>query len=121
MDVIRHNRKAVCSACFRDFGSCSCGKNAEILIDEGMQKILINLNQKGYKTVFSCESHFDGYYHMYIMFAKNYNFPDIPKDFKFVKKHRIIESFIKKRKKKEEFEAEKKKKLSDLLVWSETI
>ena len=121
MDVIRHNQKAVCSVCFHDFGSCSCGKNAEILIDEGMQNILINLNGKGYITMFSCESHFDKHYQIYVSFASDYSFSEIPEGFKYIKRHRILESIIKERKQVEKFEAEKQRKLLNLLVWSENL
>ena len=122
MDATRHNQKAVCSACFHDIENCTCGKfDAEILIDENMQEILINLNEKGYKTVFSCEGHFDGFFHTYVKFCNDHNFSLIPKNFKYVKKHRILEYAYKNKKNQEKFEEEKREVLKNLLAWSEKI
>ena len=57
------------------YGHCECGKNVEFeIIDPKITPILIILNKKGWKTIFSCQGHLEyhygteGYAQPYIMF-----------------------------------------------------
>ena len=67
------------------------GMSAEAIkenIDKGIIDILIELNRKGYRTLFSCEGHVgfnveavrkpENYWQGYIGFAKPYKFPIYP-------------------------------------------
>lgn len=127
LDVIRHNMEDttifVCSSCFNDAENCTCGRfEAEkIEIDKNMQEILKNLNAKNYKTVFSCESHFNKQLpQIYIKFVKDYDFSFLPDGFSYKRRFRIVEH-LNRNKKPDKFEAEKQNCLKNLLIWSEKI
>ena len=73
-------------------------------IDEGMIEILIELNDKGYKTIGCCEGHLqDDYWHGYICFAYPYKFPVYPKDFSAMRKRESYEWNGKDEKSRQEF------------------
>ena len=67
------------------------GTSAEMVeneIDKGMWDILINLNEKNYKTIFCCEGHLNefsnkgkNYWEGYLAFDKTYKFVQYPKGF----------------------------------------
>lgn len=65
-------------------------EDVENYIDKGMWDILIELNQKGYHTVYSCEGHCSptpnkkgkvGYWNGYLAFDRTYKFPVYPPKF----------------------------------------
>ncbi len=66
-------------------------------IDKGMWDILIELNKKGYHTIYSCEGHCNpcpdkkgnvGYWNGYLAFDRTYTFPTYPPKFYKVNKSR---------------------------------
>lgn len=59
-------------------------------IDKGMWDILIELNKKGYYTIFSCEGHVNdkNEWEGYIVFLDTYNFVNYPPKFSKVNNHR---------------------------------
>jgi len=64
-------------------------------IDRGMIEILIELNEKGYKTIGCCEGHLNALnnkcWNGYICFAYPYKFPIYPKDFSAVRRRETYE------------------------------
>ena len=68
-------------------------------IDKGIIDILIELNRKGYRTLFSCEGHVgfnveavrkpENYWQGYIGFAKPYKFPIYPPKYNKVSKDKM--------------------------------
>ena len=93
-------------------------------IDEGMWDILIELNKKGYYTVYSCEGHCNpkpnkkgkvGYWNGYLAFDKTYKFPVYPP--KFYKTNRSRQMFY-----WEGYGEESRKEyLDNVLKWAVTL
>lgn len=110
----------VCPKCFNMVNECTCDYMPHYLIwiDSGIQKHVRILNEKGYKTNNSCESH-NKNGNMYISFVFDYGFGDtlpLPKHFKRMKNN--VVSFMYDRKATdEEFNTQKKQRLADLLEW----
>ena len=119
----------VCSNCFArlDKCNCKCTNKHSFFVDKNIQPILEILNNKGYKTLYSCESHteispYD--FCMYIMFKE-----PIPKelqnikDFSFEKKNTIIQYLITDVEKKSIIELVKEKEihLKMLYNWSKSL
>ena len=69
------------------------GMSADVVkdvIDEGMVDILIELNEKGYTTIFCCEGHLNNKerWEGYIAFDRTYNFTEYPMGFYKFNNHR---------------------------------
>lgn len=94
-----------------------------INIDKGIQEHVRILNDKGYLTEYSCESH-DPRDNIYIMLYGKYdsvvNTP-APNGFKYIKSTKIIEHSYDKKISMEDFEAEKKMCLDNLLEWCKSL
>lgn len=93
------------------------GTNAEMVeneIDKGMWDILINLNEKGYKTIFCCEGHLDNNnnWQGYLAFAHTYKFMEYPKNFFKVSHNRMFFYW------KGNGEESRQKYLTELYNWS---
>lgn len=94
-------------------------EHVESDIDKGMWDILIELNQKGYYTIFCCEGHpynhekfGEDYWHGYLAFAKTYKFAEYPKNFFKVSHKRTFFYW------KGNGEDNRQKFLNDLLMWA---
>ena len=113
----------VCPHCFNQINKCRCKlfpPYTLILIDLGMQEIIRSLNNKGYKTVYSCESHYTYTFAIYIRFAKDYKFKIIPDGFK--KSDSVtIEHMIKNTNNEKSFNEEKEKYLDILTKWVDSL
>ena len=85
-------------------------------IDEGMIDILIELNQKEYKTIFCCEGHLNenNQWNGYIGFAYPYKFSIYPKNFASTKKRAYYYWDGKGEESRQEF-------LNGLLKWAELL
>lgn len=112
----------VCPHCFHTLDECTCEIYLPyhlIWIDRGIQEHVRILNQKGYKTTNSCESH-NKNTNMYISFAYDYGFGDtlpMPNGFDLMKSHNAVSFLYKGKTTDEEFEVQKKEHLADLLEW----
>lgn len=115
----------VCPKCFYTMDKCTCDvfPNYHITwIDKGIQEHVRILNEKGYRTQFSCESHTPGG-NMYIMFCNN-SFADyvpIPDGFKHIKSNKIIEHKYDRKISDSEFQEQKGKHLDILLQWCKSL
>lgn len=110
----------VCPKCFHRIKECTCPVSpwSLINIDRNIQKHIRILNEKGYKTVYCCESH-KPTENMYISFAHDYHFK-APDGFK---KHKNLISFMYPASitSYEEFIEQKQKHLDSLLEWCESL
>ena len=112
----------VCPYCFNTLDECICEGYLPyhlIWIDSGIQEHVRVLNQKGYRTVDSCESH-SKYGNMYISFVYDYGFGDtlpLPNGFERMKKNGAVSFIYKSGITDEEFEEQKREHLSNLLDW----
>ena len=113
----------VCPICFNTLDRCACRSFPPyqlIFVDRGIQEHIRILNEKGYITGGSCESHYGGNLNMYIVFIKDYGIGDaipLPNGFKYKKKYKSIEYMHKSNVTEKEMNAQKKEKLSELLEW----
>lgn len=116
----------VCPNCFRQMDKCICDVYPHyylIWIDKGIQDHIRILNEKGYSTEYSCESHKPKNI-IYIVFDRNYSIGDnisIPEGFKYTKSKCKLEHRYDRKLSQEEFEAEKKRHLNILLEWCEKL
>jgi len=111
-------RNYVCPFCFNQINKCICEiypPYTLILIDENMQEVIKKLNEKGYKTRYSCESHYEYTYNIYIKFWRRYIFKNLPEG--FIYKDNTIEHIIKNFKNEKDFNQEKEKYLDILKEW----
>ena len=113
----------VCPACFNRLHECSCKHgllpHSLIMIDKEIQEHVRILNQKGYITLDSCESH-NKYGNMYISFVLDYGFGDtlpLPKGFKKIKKNNAVSAMYDQRLTDEGMENKKNEYLKTLLDW----
>lgn len=93
-------------------------------IDKGIWDILIELNKKGYYTVYSCEGHCNsnpnksgkvGYWNGYLAFDKTYKFPVYPPKFYKVNRNRRMFYW-------EGYEEESRKEyLDNVLNWAKSL
>lgn len=112
----------VCPSCFNQMDKCTCDVFPNyylIWIDKGIQEHIKTLNDKGYDTEYSCESH-EPKNIIYITFCKEHgignNIP-IPEGFKYTKSRCHLEHRYDKKMSMEDFEKEKQKHLDILLEW----
>ena len=122
----------VCTQCLHQVLECTCETYPRynlLWIDKNIQEHVRILNDKGYITNYSCESHAPNDI-IYINFSGKYGLGEtiqIPEGFKHVKSYNQIEHWYgkdsKARKKmaQEEFEAEKKRHLDILLGWCKSL
>ena len=116
----------VCPNCFRQMHECTCKTYPNyyaIWIDKGIQEHVRILNDKGYTTEYSCESH-EPMNIIYVNFDRTYGMGDgikIPKGFKYTKRSCQLEHRYDKNISREDFEAEKKKHLDILLEWCKSL
>lgn len=124
-------REYVCPHCFNRIDKCSCDALPAhlVLIDEGVQEHVRILNEKGYATMYCCESH-SVHQNLYIAFAYAHGFGSVlpgPEGFKCRDGGRTVErtygkdSRARKKMTHEQFEAEKKASLDSLLEWAKTL
>lgn len=116
----------VCPHCFYTLDECKCENSLPyylIWIDKGIQEHVRILNQKGYRTNDSCESH-SKYMNMYISFVYDYGFGDtlpLPNGFKRMKKNSAVSVLYNNKMTDEEFEIQKKEHLANLLEWCNSL
>ena len=121
----------VCPHCFNQIDKCSCEAlpGHLILIDEGIQEHVRILNDKGYATMFCCESH-NPHHNLYVSFAYAHGFGGAlpgPEGFKCKNSGRTVEhlygkdSRARKKMTPDQFEAEKKASLESLLAWAKAL
>lgn len=116
----------VCPHCFCTLDKCKCDCNLPyylIWVDKGIQEHVKVLNQKGYRTNDSCESH-SKYMNMYISFVCDYGFGDtlpLPNGFKRMKKNGAVSVLYNNKITDEEFEMQKKEHLNNLLEWCNSL
>lgn len=114
----------VCPKCFNRIEQCTCWCPQQYLIwvDYGIQEHVRILNQKGYTTTNSCESHNQNG-NMYIAFAMDYKFDEsaLPDGFKIMKKPCAISFMYKRHTTDEEFVIQKKQHLQALLDWCNSL
>lgn len=113
----------VCPSCFNKLYECSCEHGFLpynlLMIDSGIQEHVRVLNQKGYTTLDSCESH-NRYENMYISFVSDYGFGNtlpLPKGFEKLKKNNAVSIMYGRGCTDGEFEGKKKEYLNNLLDW----
>lgn len=136
-DTMEENKESliynyVCPRCFNQIDRCNCDSKPYYSlwwVDLNIQEAIRILNEKGYKTQYSCESH-KPHDNMYIAFLYTYGFgKDLPAPdgFKCNGGGKIIEhlygkdSKARKKMSEEEFEAEKRKHLEILLEWAKSL
>lgn len=111
----------VCPYCFNTLDGCTCESHLPhylIWIDSGIQEHIRILNQKGYRTKESCESH-NRHMNMYISFAYDYGFGDtlpVPNGFR-LKRDNTVSLIYNKNITDDEFEVQKQRHLDSLLEW----
>ena len=110
----------VCPICFHRIEGCTCRVSPQYLIwvDSGIQEHVRILNEKGYCTTNSYESHNQNG-NMYVAFAFDYGFDEaaLPRDFVYMKKHPAVSFMYKRRTTNEEFAIQKREHLAALLDW----
>ncbi len=113
----------VCPICFNQLDKCICKSYPPwslIMVDKGIQEVVRILNNKGYITKASCESHYDGNHILYVSFLMDFPFSiPVPDGLKYNKIHKIIEYRFKKKdlESKEKFDAIKAQKIELLTEW----
>lgn len=108
----------VCPHCFNQLDKCTCDifpPYTLIEIDVEIQKIIRVLNGKGYRTKYSCASHYNTSFSIYIKFVDNYNFDTIPNGYKY--KDGMLEHSMKNRKNEDNFNNEKNQYIKILEEW----
>ena len=117
-------RNYVCPHCFNQINKCVCKLYPPynlILIDIGMQEIIRKLNNKGYITRYSCESHYTYSFSIYINFIKKYDFKKMPEGFKKQDNQITIRHEIKNINNEKSFNEEKEKYINILKEWVESL
>ena len=116
----------VCPNCFEQPHKCTCKVFPTyylIWIDEGMQEHIKILNDKGYDTKYSCESHEPANI-IYVNFDADYitkHNLSVPEGFKYAKSRYQLEHSYNKKMSMEDFEKDKKKHLNILLEWCKNL
>lgn len=95
MIKIYNYKDYVCSVCFNPLNKCQCQYQPYQLywIDKPLQDIIKTLNEKGYRTAYSCAGHYiDGNTRTdtYITFAFPYEFMELPQGFQYSKRDKTI-------------------------------
>ena len=116
----------VCPHCFNTMDKCTCDvypSYSIVWIDKGIQEHVRILNNKGYRTAYSCESH-DKNDTVYIKLHNYCNIgesAEMPEGFKFNKRNNTIEHRYDKNMSATEFENSKSKALNVLLEWCKSL
>ena len=114
----------VCPECFRRIDECKCDYYPPwmlINIDIGIQEHIQTLNDKGYKTISCCESHFDGNHRMYISFNRDFELGKLPDGFKYEPKKHSVYFDISHKLTEPKFYAVKTGKITELLEWCQNL
>lgn len=115
----------VCPNCFEQIDKCKCKSLPWnlIQIDIGIQETVRELNKKGYRTVYCCESHYDTSLSIYVLFDKRYSFKALPKGFKISNFRGLpkVEHIIKNNDDKKSFNEEKVKYLKHFTDWAKSL
>lgn len=95
--------KRFCVKCWRNEHECTCAsKNNIVLLDKNIIDILVLLNNKGYKTRFSCGGHASKkYIFIYINFYDEYVFDNLPGYFTYEGKRLFYRNIKEKEKQKD--------------------
>lgn len=111
----------VCTNCFNTLDECTCRIFPPynlVFIDRNIQKHIRTLNNKGYITLGCCESHYEEVcVSIYICFAREYDFKEMPMGFKYNKNKRMVYYNYSKNLTREETDIVKETMLKVLLEW----
>lgn len=114
-------RSYVCPECFNRLDKCSCEffpPYSLIFIDCGIQEQVRILNEKGYKTIGCCESHYNGVCdNIYVAFGKDWDFQCMPEGFRYNQRRRMLIHDYKRYISESDFRREKEQYLAALLEW----
>lgn len=95
-----------------------CGLYSLIFIDCGIQEQVRILNEKGYKTIGCCESHYNGVCdNIYVAFGKDWDFQCMPEGFRYNQRRRMLIHDYKRYISESDFRREKEQYLAALLEW----
>lgn len=113
----------VCPHCFNRVNKCTCELWPPynlIWVDTHIQEHVRILNNKGYKTRFSCEGH-NGYIH--IIFSSEYGFNEmeLPNGYVYNPKKLELKYVLNNELLKEEREKQKFEALDNLLEWCKNL
>lgn len=116
----------VCYTCFKRVNECTCEfypPTSLIMIDEAMQDIVRIMNEKGFRTMGCCESHYKGVCQcIYVAIGSfKYEITTFPEGFVWNRYRHSLAHEYKRNISKEEFEAEKAKYLKILREWVDTL
>ena len=120
IELLEKYKNYVCPNCFNILGQCKCGLKPYhlIMIDSKVQESVRILNEKGYITTGSCESHKEICLDIYISFNRNYNFETLPDGFIYDKnKYAVVYKY----RSKKDIENQKEQKLFALLEWCKSL
>lgn len=126
----KYYKNYVCPQCFEQLSKCKCDNYPQRLlhIDLNIQKIIRDLNKKGYKTLGCCEGHFekhDAEFYVIMNYDLEKDFSELPIGFK--KYRRLPTSAYKiyhmyeHTENKDVFEKEKKECIDSFNNWLETL
>lgn len=127
---VRRSKKVmenyVCPSCWNQIQNCTCANYPPyhlIMIDVNIQDIIRTLNQKGYQTIGCCESHFGDSCNIYVLFAYNMGFENIPDGFTYIKQKTGVSYSFKKdeRENRELYDKIKEEKIKALSDWAESL
>ena len=121
---LSHYRNYVCPECFEQLNVCRCNfmPHSLIMIDEGVQECVRELNKKNYRTSGCCEGHFRGVCRdLYISFGIEYNvFDNLPDGFYYNEKRRMI-IYVYNAENQADFEVEKIIAAEKLTEWVKSL
>lgn len=116
----------VCPQCFCSLDECKCSHHPTSLIhiDRNIQQHIRILHDKGYATLFCCESHYGMPSEIYISFAREYGFGDgvsLPNGFQYNRNYRQLQYSFRRNLSEEQMNQIKAEKLEELLQWCENL
>lgn len=118
-------RSFVCPQCFNQVNKCTCKffpPTSLIFIDQRIQEHIRILNEKGYKTIGCCESHYKGIcVSIYVAFGQHWDFKTMPAGFFYDRRRRMIVHDYDKKLTEEEFNTEKEICIATFLEWCKSL